>query len=72
MEKEAILVVDDNHELTSLLTLFLRINAVLRVLQRVATIELATYHDDNLIIDIKSALEKEMRTQHHYVSFQLK
>lgn len=40
------------------------ISAVLRVLQRVAKVELTTYYDDNQMIDIEKALEKELRVQH--------
>jgi len=41
-----------------------RISAVLRVLQRVAKVELTTYYDDNQMIDIEEALKKELRVQH--------
>ena len=41
-----------------------RISAVLRVLQRVAKVELTTYYDHNQMIDIEDALEKELHMQH--------
>jgi len=40
------------------------ISAVLRVLQRVAKVELTTYHDNTHMVDIDEALEKELRVQH--------
>jgi len=40
-----------------------RISAVLRVLQRVAKVELTTYYDDNQMINIEEILKKELRVQ---------
>ncbi len=37
------------------------INAVLRVLQRVTNIELSTYHDEEMMIDIKTVLKEELQ-----------
>jgi len=39
------------------------ISAVLRVLQRVAKVELTTYYDDNQMINIEEVLKKELRVQ---------
>ena len=38
-----------------------RINAVLRVLQRITSVELTAYHNSEQIIDIEAVLKKELR-----------
>ncbi len=40
------------------------ISAVLRVLQQVADVELSTYYEGEMMIDIKAALKKELQRQH--------
>ncbi len=39
------------------------ISAVLRILQRVANVELSTYHEGEMMIDIKAALKRELQAQ---------